>query len=96
VLGLVTVALTADPSGATLLAASAVLGSWALAARVPRSALPRVPRWFILALLGGGVLVAVGGGAPYLSVLGLTLAALDARSLKLEPSPHAVIRASAM
>jgi energy-coupling factor transport system ATP-binding protein len=73
VLGLVTVALAADPSWATLLAASVVLGSWALVARVPRSALPRVPRWFTLALLGGGVLVAAGGGAPYFPVLGLNL-----------------------
>ena len=73
VLGLVTVALAADPSWATLLAALAVLGSWALMARVPRSALPRVPRWFTLALLGGGVLVAVGGGPPYFPVLRLNL-----------------------
>ena len=73
VLGLVTVALAADPSWATLLAASVVLGSWTLIARVPRSALPRVPRWFTLALLGGGVLVAVGGGPPYFPVLGLNL-----------------------
>lgn len=68
----VTVVLGADPTWTTLLAATVVLGSWAMLARVPRSVLPRIPPWFLLAILVSAALVTIGGGAPYISILGLT------------------------
>ncbi|MDT7641385.1 MAG: energy-coupling factor transport system permease/ATP-binding protein [Pseudonocardiales bacterium] len=73
VLGSVTIVLGADPTWSTLLAATVSLGSWAMVARVPRSVVPRIPRWFVLAILVSVALVTIGGGAPYISILGLTV-----------------------
>ena len=42
-------------------------------ARVPRSILPRIPPWFLLAILVSAALVTIGGGEPYISILGLTV-----------------------
>jgi energy-coupling factor transporter ATP-binding protein EcfA2 len=58
----VVLAMAARPAWATVAAAAVVLGGWAAAARLPRSALPRVPLWFVLATLASGSLVTLGAG----------------------------------
>jgi energy-coupling factor transporter transmembrane protein EcfT len=58
----VVLAQAARPTWPTVAAAAVVLGGWAAAARLPRSALPRVPLWFVLAMLSNGGLVTLGAG----------------------------------
>jgi energy-coupling factor transport system ATP-binding protein len=67
VLGCVVLALAARPTWPSLAAAAVVLGGWAAAARLPRSALPRVPLWFVLASLVNGILVTLGAGVDGLT-----------------------------
>jgi energy-coupling factor transporter ATP-binding protein EcfA2 len=62
VLGCMVLALAARPTWPALGAAVIVLGAWAGAARLPRSALPRVPLWFVLAIAVSGALVGLGSG----------------------------------
>lgn len=51
-----------------------------LLARIPRGAAPRLPRWFVLLFLVGGVMALVAGGKPEVDVGPLTIgfAGLDA------------------
>jgi energy-coupling factor transport system permease protein len=52
-------------------AAFVVLGM--IAARYPPRALPRLPRWFVLLLMYGGLVSLVGGGAPYVHLGGVSI-----------------------
>lgn len=63
----VVLALAARPTWPTLAAGAVVLGGWAAAARLPRSALPRVPLWFAIATLISASLVTLGTGVEGLT-----------------------------
>jgi energy-coupling factor transporter transmembrane protein EcfT len=63
----VVLTLAARPTWPTLAAAAVVLGGWATAARLPRSAMPRVPLWFAIATLASGGLVTLGAGVEGLT-----------------------------
>ncbi|MBO0848486.1 MAG: ATP-binding cassette domain-containing protein, partial [Pseudonocardia sp.] len=63
----VVLTLAARPTWPTLAAAAVVLGGWTAAARLPRSAMPRVPLWFAIATLAGGSLVTLGDGVEGLT-----------------------------
>ncbi len=62
-----------DPSWPTLAAAALVLAAGALAGRVPRGALPRLPPWLLLVVGGSAALTALGNEPPLVSVLGFTI-----------------------
>ena len=67
----VTVALALRPSWSGEGVAAALLALGVAVARIPRGALPRVPRWFATVLGAGAVLAATAGGAPHLGPLGV-------------------------
>ncbi len=62
-LALLTIATLLNPSWVQVLALSAVVGLAVVAARVPPSAVPRLPIWFWLIMLIGLALAALGHGA---------------------------------
>jgi energy-coupling factor transport system permease protein len=61
--GWITIGLT----GALVLAAVRI-------ARIPRGAVPSVPRWLWIVLALGGITATIGGGSPKVSVAGLEIA----------------------
>ncbi len=60
-----------SPTWASAGAALVIVIGWSLLGRIPRTALPRLPWWLVVATLFGGALTAFGGGAPYVSVGGV-------------------------
>jgi energy-coupling factor transport system permease protein len=72
-LALLTVATLLNPSWAQLLAITVVVGLAVIVARVPRSAVPRLPIWFWLITLAGLGFAALGHGtAHYLQLICLS------------------------
>jgi energy-coupling factor transporter transmembrane protein EcfT len=62
------------PTWATVGIVAGALGVWTAFGRVPPSAVPRLPRWFLAVTPLAGVLAALGGGAPYATIAGFRIA----------------------
>ncbi len=62
-----------NPTWISVAAAAFIAVAWTLAGRVPLAALPRLPWWIFVAMLAGGVVTALGGGEPYVSIAGVEL-----------------------
>lgn len=60
-----------SPTWASAGAALVIVIGWSVLGRIPRTALPRLPWWLVVATLAGGALTAFGGGAPYVTVGGV-------------------------
>jgi energy-coupling factor transporter ATP-binding protein EcfA2 len=61
------------PTWITVGVVAAVLAVWTGLGRVPRGAVPRLPRWFIAVTPLAGVLAALGGKTPYVTIGGYRL-----------------------
>ncbi|GAB2643046.1 hypothetical protein GCM10027169_08860 [Gordonia jinhuaensis] len=60
-----------NPSWWTVLVGVIVALAWTALGRVRRRAIPRLPWWFVLAAVIGGLITSFGGGEPYVSVVGV-------------------------
>ena len=63
-------ALSLVPSWLGIAIGAALLAAGCRAARIPRAALPRPPRWFWVVMLLGAVVTLASGGAPEIGVRG--------------------------
>jgi energy-coupling factor transport system permease protein len=67
------VLLTFYPGWVPIGAVAAMVLAAARLARIPRGALPSIPRWLWVLLMLGGVTAALAGGSPVIDVFGLDL-----------------------
>ncbi|MBT0567344.1 DUF2232 domain-containing protein [Williamsia sp. CHRR-6] len=75
VFGLVATALMfgISPSWITVGIGAAIAAVWTAAGRIPTAALPRLPWWLVGVTLIGAVFTALGGGSPFVTILGVKL-----------------------
>jgi energy-coupling factor transport system permease protein len=69
----VSVLLTFYPGWVTIGIVAALVLAAARIARIPRGALPSVPRWLWIVLALGGITAALAGGSPKISIGGLDI-----------------------
>ncbi|GAA1458642.1 ATP-binding cassette domain-containing protein [Williamsia maris] len=62
-----------NPTWVSVAAAVIIAVAWTAAGRIPVAALPRLPWWIFLVMLGGGFVTAMGGGKPFVTVAGVEL-----------------------
>ena len=67
------VLLTFYPGWATIGLVAALVFAAARIARIPRGALPSVPRWLWIVIAMGGITAALAGGSPKVSIGGLEI-----------------------
>jgi energy-coupling factor transport system permease protein len=70
----VSLLLTFYPGWITIGLTAALVLAAVRIARIPRGAVPSVPRWLWIVLALGGITAAIGGGSPKVSVGGLEIA----------------------
>jgi energy-coupling factor transport system ATP-binding protein len=69
----IAVALSIQPAWPALGVMAGVVALGLGVARIPWGAVPRLPRWFWIGVLSGGLLTLQAGGRPNVHVLGLTI-----------------------
>jgi energy-coupling factor transport system permease protein len=69
----VSLLLTFYPGWITIGLVAALVLAAARIARIPRGAVPSVPRWLWIVIALGGITAAVGGGSPKVSISGLEI-----------------------
>jgi energy-coupling factor transport system permease protein len=70
----VSLLLTFYPGWITIGLTAALVLAAARIARIPRGAVPSVPRWLWIVIALGGITAAIGGGSPKVSIGGLEIA----------------------
>jgi energy-coupling factor transport system permease protein len=70
----VSMLLTFYPGWITIGLTAALVLAAARIARIPRGAVPSVPRWLWIVIALGGITAAIGGGSPNVSIGGLEIA----------------------
>ncbi|ORM27721.1 hypothetical protein BFL43_21650 [Williamsia sp. 1135] len=73
VLASIAVMFALEPTWLSVAVAAGIVTGWTLLGRVPRAALPRLPLWLIWITLFGGLITALGGADPYVTVAGVEL-----------------------
>lgn len=71
--GGISILLTFYPGWITIGLVAVLVLATARIARIPRGALPNVPRWLWMLLVLGGVSAALAGGSPHIDVAGMSV-----------------------
>ncbi|HEY9313395.1 DUF2232 domain-containing protein [Williamsia sp.] len=73
VLAAVAVMFMLEPTWISVGVGAGIALGWTLLGRVPRAAMPRLPKWLIGITLFGGLITALGGKDPYVTIAGVEL-----------------------